>query len=400
MQRHEKVRLVCAILVAGLVTAILYNYVFLGAILERGYPTNTFLFKSDVIFSDFYDIFRPVQQGSPLGSKLAVYFPFSYLTLYPLTWMEATWALQAVLVFFLSVLFTFFWHKLDFLRGLPRFVASFILAFSSYAFLFLVTRANLEMFTISFMICFLFLFERGKYMGAGALLACATAMKLYPGVFGVLLLKRRQYKASVVTAVMTLLLTIGAASLFPGGLLGSIDLLSANLDSFKTRYVLDGQAIPFSSSYFSVLKIAFALAGANISESAQAALLPYTVASAVLFALVTIYILVWEKVLWRQVCLLSILAINLPTVSFDYKLIYMLLPLALFVSEPGENREKDRFYSLLFGLILIPKAYVASGEVTIGVVLNPLLMTLMMAHIVWSGLRASMKTTGEMLSSE
>jgi hypothetical protein len=391
MQKSEKVWLVCAILIIGLAAAILYHNLIQGLLLGHSYPLNTFLFRPKINFSDFYDIFLPVQHGSPLGSRLAVYFPFSYIPLYPLTRMGMTDALKLVLAAFSFVLFAFFWHKLEFLRGLVRLVAAAIMTFGSYAFLFVVTRANLEMITFCFIIGFLSLLERKRYAWAGVLLACATAMKLYPGAFGILLLKNRQYKASALTAIVTLLLSTGAASLFPGGLFGSINLLSRNLAYFRTHYILDAQGMPFSSSDFSALKLVLMDLGVSVSGGAQAALLPYTLASAIVFVMVVAYILVWENVLWKQVALISISIITLPTVSFDYKLIYMLLPLALFVSASGEERADDRFYSILFGLILIPKAYWAQGEISISVIVNPILLTLMMGHIVWSGLRTSAK---------
>jgi uncharacterized membrane protein len=244
------------------------------------------------------------------------------------------------------------------------------------------------MITFIFVVTFFALFQRGRYLTAGALLACATAMKLYPGVFGVLLLQRRQYKASALTAVMTLAVTLAAAASFPGGISGTFQKLSSNLEYFNNQYVLSLNASIFSSNYFAVLKIILAASGLNVTPWSQTLLLPYTLFCILVFAAVVIYILVREKVLWKQACLLTILVITLPTVSFDYKLIYLLLPLGLFVSAPQENAADDRLYGLLFGLSLIPKAYLPiTGEVTLSVVLNPLLMTVMMGHIIWTGLR-------------
>jgi hypothetical protein len=387
MQRSQKVWQICTILLVGLLVSISYHLTVHTAIGAR-YPLNTFLFRPEANFSDFLDIFRPVQQGSPVSSKLAVYFPFAYIPLYPLIWMAPADALKTVLVLFSTVIFYFFWKNLNFLSMRERIVATIIMSFCTYAVLFCVTRANLEMITICFIMGFLALFKRGKYHSAGFLLACATAMKLYPGVFGVLLLKRRQYKASALTAVATLVFTLGAAAVFPGGIPGTLQLLSVNLEYFKNEYILSPGAIQFSSNYFAVVKLLLLRAGLDVAMWAQALLIPYTLLCLALFGFVVVYILTRERILWKQVCLLSILVITLPEVSFDYKLIYMLLPLGLFISAPPGHAAEDHLYGALFALILIPKAYLPVGhEITLSVVLNPFLMTLMMAHILWAGLR-------------
>jgi hypothetical protein len=108
----------------------------------------------------------------------------------------------------------------------------------------------------------------------------------------------------------------------------------------------------------------------------------------VVFALVVLYIIKCEKVLWKQVALLAFMTILLPEVTFDYKLIHLLVPAVLFISTSPGKAGEDRLYMWLFGLLFIPKAYAPIGyETTIGVLLNPLLMTAMMGTIVWRGIR-------------
>ncbi len=388
MDRVAKVKLICVLLVGGLALSILYHWI-LGSVLGFNYPLNTFLFRPKHNFSDFVDIFLPVQAGSPLGSNLAVYFPFSYALLYPLVGLEPWNALRITLFVFAVVTFYFFWCKLRFLDERPRVLATIIMAFGTYGFLFCFTRANLEMLTFCFVLGFLALFERGAYRWSALPLACAIAMKFYPGVFGVLLLKRRQYVAAAVTAVATLLLTVGASATFPGGVAGTFALLSSNLEHFRQEYILSANTIQFSSNYFAVIKLILHETGMNVARLAELVRTPYIIASMMLFVGILYYIFRYEEVLWKQMCLLSILAIIIPEVSFDYKLIHLLAPLALFVSAPPAARSEDRLYAILFGLVLIPKAYLSRGdEVTINVLLNPILMTIIMAHIVWTGIRA------------
>jgi hypothetical protein len=387
MQGSEKAWALCSIVLLGLLAAISYHAVVAWAF-DAGYPSNTFLYRPHLHFSDFYDIFRPVQMGSPLGSQAAVYFPFAYVPLYPLIWMSPQAALVTTTTVFAAGTFYFVWRKLDSLSAGSRGVAAAILTFASYPFLFAVTRGNLEMIVLLFLFGFIALFERGKYLAAGALLACATAMKLYPGVYGVLLLQRRQYKASALTAALTLVLTLLAASTFPGGISGTALRLVGNLEFFKEHYILSAGTIYFSSGYFSVLKLFVRIAGFDVPLVMEALRLPYAVLSIAAFAAITLFILRTDGPLWKKAALLCFAMILLPEVSFDYRLAHILLPLGLFVAAPPGDVRHDRLYALLFGLLLIPKAYAPIGfEVTLGVVANPLLMTLMMAHILWTGWR-------------
>jgi hypothetical protein len=385
MRGSEKAWALCSIVLLGLLAALSYH-AFVAWVLDAGYPSNTFLFRPEFHFSDFYDIFRPVQKGSPLGTQAAVYFPFAYVPLYPLIWMTPQAALATTLAVFCAGTFYFVWLKLDFLSPARRGIAAAILTFASYPFLFAVTRGNLEMIVLLFLLGFIMLVERGRYLAAAALLACATAMKLYPGVYGVLLLQRRQYKASALTAALTLILSLLAASAFPGGIAGTAQRLLGNLDFFKEEYILSAGTIYFSSSYFSVLKLLVRIAGYDVPLVLEALRLPYAILSIAAFAAITLFIFRIERTLWKQACLLCFAMILLPEVSFDYRLAHILLPLGLFIAAPPGNARHDRLYAALFGLLLIPKAYAPIGfEVTLGVVLNPLLMTLMSGHILWTG---------------
>lgn len=400
MQKSEKVRWICLIIVAGLAVAFLYHS-FVGAVLGAGYPSNTFLFKRELIFSDFFDVFRPVAKGFPLGNIACPYFPFAYVPIYALVWMSPTDALKSTIFLFSAFTFWFFWRRVDFLPIKQRTLAATILAFATYPFLFCVDRGNLEMFVLLLLFGFFAAFERGRYLLAAVLLAGATAMKLHPGVFGVLLLQKRQYKASALTAVVTAVLTVATAAAFPGGVLGTAALLSRNIQYFNEVFILSRDMIYFSVGYFSVIKLFIHVVGGNVTEIARAVHLPYAIFCFAFFAMIATYIFRSERTVWKQVFLLSCTMILLPEVSFDYRLIYLLVPVGLFISASPGNPDHDRIYTVLLGLLLIPKAYSLIGhEITIGVVLNPLLMTLMMGHIIWTGIRrpSEAKSTAEPLT--
>lgn len=388
MLQTQKVRLVCAILIAGMVIALVYHG-FVGLVLHRGYPSDTFLFRPWLRFSDFSDSIAPVREGSPYANRLSIYFPFSYLILYPLALIRVRYALALLLLLFSGCTFAFFWRSVTSLGGKWRVAAAAVLTFGTYPFLFCIDRANLEMLVLLLTFWFVAAVARGKFLTASVPLACAIAMKLYPGVLGVLLLQRRQYKAAALTAILTVVLTVGAAAAFPGGVSPTFHLLANNYHRFGDEYVLSPKTVPFSSNYFALVKLVTALLGGNVIATARAALTPYGIASLLLFSGVCLFIMSRELALWKQAVLLLAMAILLPQVSFDYRMIHLLVPLGLFIVAPPGRTRDDRVHAALFGLLLIPKAYGPLGsETTVGVILNPLLLTALMGHIIWTGLFA------------
>lgn len=392
MQNSDKLWLICRIAVVGMVAALLYHGVA-RMVLHQGYPYNTFLFKQQATFSDFTDFIPAMRAGSPYSTRVAVYFPFTYATLFPLIWLPPLVGVGVMILLFSAGLFCLAWNELSFLGTRKRAVAAWIVSFISYPFLICINRANIEMFVFLFVVGFVLLFRRGRYLSAAVLLACATAMKLYPGLLGLLLLKQRRYAAAALTAAVTLALTVLPAMAFPGGVQGSMTALRINLADATQSYVQGVSGIAFSSCYFSLLKqIAIALRlvtnPSNIAHWAQAATVPYTVVGLIGVAGVAVYVLAVERDLWKQVALIVFATILIPQISFDYRLIHVVVPLLLFVSAPRGTAADGRLYAMLFGLLLIPKAYFATeSAIGIGVILNPLIMTVMAARIISTGLR-------------
>jgi hypothetical protein len=59
---------------------------------------------------------------------------------------------------------------------------------------------------------------------------------------------------------------------------------------------------------------------------------------------------------WEQVMLLLIPVFLLPSISFDYKLISIFIPLSLFINKEDVHQYDGKFL-ILFSLLLIPKKY-------------------------------------------
>ena len=87
---------------------------------------------------------------------------------------------------------------------------------------------------------------------------------------------------------------------------------------------------------------------------------------------------------------------HLPSVSGDYKLLYVFIPMVLLARDSGRTKY-ETWFTVLLGLFLIPKAYILifgwpvfvgttiQFEVTEGVILNPLIGLCLVILVLLSG---------------
>ena len=271
-------------------------------------------------------------------------------------------------------------------------MASVILPLLSYGTLFSIDRGNIDQVVFVFTLTFFGFLSRGRVLASAIPLAAAIAMKAYPGALGVLLLARRQYRAAALTGVLTVALTLGALALYPGGFWESLDLWRDRAGVLQHDYVANPKTHAFSLSYLSLLKVALRVAHVNFTAHADLILRTYAAAAGVLFLGIAAYVAFLERTQWKQVYLLVFALIVLPQVSFDYKLIFLLLPLALFLKAETEGRGLDWIHIALFGSLLIPKNYLPlASDTKVAVLLNPLALTVLAGVIVWTGLKVRRK---------
>jgi hypothetical protein len=108
------------------------------------------------------------------------------------------------------------------------------------------------------------------------------------------------------------------------------------------------------------------------------------------FIMLSGYVIFVEKEFWKKVALLTFAMLLFPHISADYKLLYVFIPLFLFINTQ-KNDKFYLFYIIMFGLLLIPKDYYifskvisdnGSSDISIAVVLNILIMLAMIVGII------------------
>jgi hypothetical protein len=212
-------------------------------------------------------------------------------------------------------------------------------------------------------------------------------MKLYPIVLGVLFFTRKHWLYFAATVLLAVVLTCGSAALYPGGMMASFQSISGKMVQFKEVYVVGDAGLPYTSSYFSLVKIALAKLNLADADLLRRVLPFYSLGAVAIGGLFSGYVILFERVLWKKVLVLTAMMILLPQVTVDYKLIHLLLPLMLFLAAEERTRF-DFVYALIFGLLLIPKTFpwidykTTLQPLPFSNAANPLLLTLFLLLIV------------------
>jgi hypothetical protein len=391
MSRDRRILALCTFIVAGLALAVRFHYVQ-GYYEGRGYPANTFLYRPEDAGGDFFHIFWPVKIGQPYGSRVSVYFPFTYVPLFILTWMPAHMAFLAVVASFTAVLGALMWWTTAGLSTPQRRLTTIVLTIMTYPYLFCVDRGNVEMLVLMFLTGFVFVLLRQRYAASAILLGCAAAMKGYPAMFALVFAAGRKWAAVFIAAAVAIVLTVVSAAAYPGGLALTWTRLSANLVRFTHDYItstsieghFNANGMRQSASLFAlgrVLELTGTLSPHFVGWFERA----YVGIAMLLGAIATGWILFFEKTLWRQMMIVTIAILLLPQVSFDYKLVLLMLPIALYLRHEPEGRY-DRPLILTLGLLLVPKAYLwIRDDISVSTILTPLLLVTLAALVVADG---------------
>lgn len=390
----DKKIVVSSIVTVGFVVSLFYHYV-MGSLLHKGYPYNTFLFNPNDRFMDFFNNVKMSEHLLPYQSGLwAVHFPLSFIISYPFSLISNPSLSFCVFVTIFVIYYMKYMSKFIFdnnqytLLNIYCFIS---ITMMSYPILFAIDRGNFELYVFIFMSMFQMLYVKERNWLSAFFLGLAIAMKLFPAVFLVLYLERNRRVAGILSVVVALLANGISLLAFKASVFDSLGGMKYWQGLYVKEYVINNAGLAFGNSLWGIVKLSilnvYTRFGSYLPEiNVNALLKGYLCASIIIFVIVSIVIIKYNLLIWQKILLLTI-CINLcPYVSADYKLIHLYIPIALFVIEE-KRTTNDLLYSILFGVMLIPKAYYwFMYDVNVGVVINPLLMLIMGTIVIKSSL--------------
>lgn len=371
VEGRKLLQLVITVVMLGFTFSVYYHYILSSYLGHEGYWERTFLFNPQDKFNDFYNIYFATENLNPYSSPVSVYFPFTFIPVYLLTFLKANIAFALFTGGFVVFFCSWLWWNLRSDDLHQSLTGVFVFTCMSYPVLFLVDRGNLECLLFICLALFIHYYQKGDDLKCVSFLSFAIAMKLYPAVFGVLFLADRKYRNLLLTILCVVSLTLVSAWVFENGMVASYQGLVHNLQFFKQQYLGNYQGLQHNNSLYSLYSL---LTEQPLFPGEKFIwLYPYVAIS--IFAAITLYVVCFESVLWKKATLLVFSILLLPQLSYDYKLVHLFIPIVLFIRHVTSRKRIDYGYALLFGLLLIPKDYVSlNADISSNVVLNPLIM--------------------------
>jgi len=233
--------------------------------------------------------------------------------------------------------------------SVEKFVFSLLIAFS-FPFIFQLERANIIFISLIFLMLFIYGKEsENKIIRELSLicLAVSTAIKIYPAIFGLLLVKEKRYKETL------RLLIYGIVCFFaPFFAIGGVKAALLFFKSLSEFSVNAARGFGYKINFTNAVKLPFFLLTGESPASIDLAAKILLICLSAL-AVVSVFTLTSK---WKAVTLLSLLMILIPSFSYMYTLIFLLPPLMLFLDAKEDRKAIDYVYAVLFCLMFIPIA--------------------------------------------
>jgi len=383
-----------AVATGGLLAGAVFNFLVCWELLHLEYPWNTFLFNPAVRGSDLFNHLAAARTLDPYHAPLAseaVYPPFAYLLLYPLSLLAHRFGGGAAYAVFAvggaALCCRFGAAALDSFRSWRRWAVAVAVFAASYPLWMALDRGNLDLWCAPLIGLGLLFLDRRPTVAA-LLLAIPIAVKLSPAVFLVVPLLRGNWKPILVCGLAVAAFELAALAAFGAPPLESLAGWREQLANFSAIYVAGNSGLLYNASVFPLFKAACVLLGrpdfVRFYELFAAALGAAMLAAAWRFL---------PRRRFPDAFAAAAIFILCPHFSMDYRLLYLLIPAFLLLNSPPENPKFALRMAVLLALISVPKQYWFFGDswVGIGTFANPVLIlaTFLYATAACAGARVT-----------
>lgn len=372
--------------IIGLALAFLICYIHILTGSDY-YPYNSFFFRELVIADDLFQAILPVRYTFLPYAWIGAgnYFPFTYIFLYLLP-LHNFYAVVAILYGLFALVTAVSAFRMVRPRDWKESALLLFLTWGTLPTLLLWRSGNLEMLVLVFILLFFYFFRRFPAISS-FLLAFLINIKLYPGILGIMFLKKKMFKAAILCFFFSLAMLLIALSSLKWNISNFMHCMKFFSYTYSV-YINDG--LIFSHSLFSLYRYIgahfFDLTSENICN-----FMPYYSAFCLIFFIFTMIMILIKKFSRWETCFLLIgMAIFLPPISFDYTLVLLLPALWLFIRE----RRQIKYlwvHIVCWVLLFIPENWHHSplaAELQISVAIKPVALLIMILLIIIGRLRS------------
>lgn len=212
-------------------------------------------------------------------------------------------------------------------------------------FLFVLERGNLILFSFTCLLVFISYYnaeEKGKRWCAYIALALSASVKMYPAVFGILILYRKRYKEAVWVLFAGIIIFVMPFFAFDG--IDSIRYLIHGIEAVTD--LTSNLGMGYNFSFINLVKIAGSFLGIKVQEPIMGRfVLP-------VFICGMVYLLGKDE--WKKVYAAVLLCIWIPDFSYTYTLLLFIIPMLCCLKVKEEFSFFSYIYRALFVFILVP----------------------------------------------
>lgn len=325
--------------------------------LFHGDPLDTFMdFFNQLYFcyvKDPYSLNRSIYPALPnlIMHLFSKFIPFEEFILGPFYIRET---LMGAFVFMLYNIITTTALVLVLLKfstnNMFRKIWTIIVLLFSAPYLYMFQRANFILVSLIFLLFFMALKDHNNRWireFAYISLAIASVIKIYPAIFGLILLKEKKWIEASKTIGYGMLVFV-----LPFLYMGGIDKIPMMLKNIYYM-MLDTNFMGFSYKVNLSNTIGFISFVLNIH-------IPNTAISifTILVFMISVFSVFYLKSEWKSIALITSLMSAIPGFSFIYTMVFTTIPLVMFLNSEETNRPLDYVYAFLFLLSLAPLIFI------------------------------------------
>ena len=332
--------------------------VFIGMI-SYGESLRGFLFID--INDSFMDFFNPIlhaYERNPYTRIDVIYPPICYVFYWLLSlfiptiyFEEYAYSIRAsqeglfVFITYMVVTVIVLFYLIDKLLDISKYRILYITCILlSAPFLYLYERANIIVWALIFIMFFIAYKDSGSKVLrelSYIFLALAFSIKIYPALFGILLLKDKKYFESLRCILYGVFLFFSPFLLMGG--FSKIPVMINSLKSGASNTLNIYQGLGYKVNYSNTVSMVFSLFTGRLNESY------FIIGSYITYFLLIIFVLfcfiIKEK--WKLYALICSVMIGVPGFSFQYTIILMTIPLIVFLNK-NDYEYLDYVYMILF----------------------------------------------------
>jgi len=402
-------RIIAFVVALGFVTAAYYHYWRAEYRLEV-YPRATYLFRPNDQYT--YSVKPPISGIHMFGDLLAVsqmmhdrdpyrphpetglptpsnYPPFIHVVTWMFSYVPYPLAVAVYCILAYGIIGTFWVYTVGTGNNMETWLTVLILTAMSYPVQFVIDRGNVEVFAFGFAALFCVNYLANRPNASAAWLGLAAAAKIFPGVFVVVLLVEKRWKACLIFLATMTLATFASSVLLKGGLFTTAQGFPAAL---RTYAHMVNDSDPFAFGWGVRGAFGFNRHIASVHPFLVRPIAAFQKHFNVIVLMPLALVLLGSTALpglkrWERLILVVGVIACVPVPVPDYLLLYLFVPIAAFVNESDIDENTDairsgRLTAVLFALLLVPWAYATDFERHEGTIIRPALLMLIYCRIV------------------